>query len=51
MFAVHGACLGGIEGDLTSEGGVPSQGDLRCSPSIVTVGALSYPAVLMPPVL
>lgn len=41
MFAVHG-CLswGGIEGDLTSERGLPSQGDLRCSPSIVTVGAL-----------
>lgn len=52
MFApLHDACLGRIEGDLTSECGVPSQGDLRCSPSIVTVGALSYPAVLMLPVL
>lgn len=51
LFAVRGTCLGGIEGDLTSEGGVPSQGDLRCSPSIVTAGALSHPAVLMPPVL
>lgn len=45
LFAARGACLGRIERDFTSEGGVPSQGDLRCSPSIVTVGTLSHPAV------
>lgn len=32
LFATQSACLGGIEGDFTSEGGVPSPGDLRCSP-------------------
>lgn len=40
-----------IERDFTSEGGVPSQGDLRCISSIVAVGALSHPVVLMSPVL